>query len=202
MHPVPIVYGLTVGELAKMILGEGWLETSGKLSLEVIPLKNWKHDDQYHLPVRPSPNLPNDQAIKLYPSLCLFEQTVISVGRGTNMQFQVIGNPELKGFDFNFTPKKMPGYSLYPPQENLTCYGMDLRHVEVEHKFDISYLLKMYKEFPDKDKFFLKFFDNIAGTKKLRQQIIHGLSEEEIRASWEPELSAYKKMRKKYLIYD
>jgi hypothetical protein len=117
------------------------------------------------------------------------------------MQFQVVGNPELEGFDFSFTPVKMPGYSLYPPQENKTCYGLDLRQVKVERKFDLSYLLSMYKVYPAKDKFFLEFFDNISGTRELRKQIIAGQSEEEIRASWEPELSDFKERRKKYLIY-
>lgn len=201
MHPIPIVHGLTIAELAQMINGEGWLDGGKKCDLTIIPIKNWTHADEYSLPVRPSPNLPNDQSIKLYPSLCLFEQTVISVGRGTAMQFQVLGNPELKNFTFQFTPVSMKGISDNPPQQNKVCYGMDLRAVKVERKLDLSYLLKFYNLYPDKEKFFLGYFDNLAGTKELRQQIINGLTEEQIRASWEPELAQYKEMRKKYLLY-
>jgi uncharacterized protein YbbC (DUF1343 family) len=201
MHPIPIVHGLTVGELAQMINGEKWLEGGSVCDVTIIPVKNWKHDDAYSLPVRPSPNLPNDQAIKLYPSLCLFEQTVISVGRGTTMQFQVLGNPELKNYSFQFKPVSMPGISDHPPQENKTCYGVDLRQVKVENRLDLSYLLSFYAAYPDKEKFFLAYFDNLAGTKLLKQQIKQGLNESQIRASWEPELSRYKEMRKKYLLY-
>lgn len=201
MHPIPIVHGLTVGELANMINGEGWLDGNRKCDVTIIQLKNWKHSDDYSLPVRPSPNLPNDQSIKLYPSLCLFEQTVISVGRGTTMQFQVLGNPELKDFSFQFTPVSMPGISDHPPLENKLCYGMDLRSLQVERKLDLSYLIKFYQLYPNKEKFFLSYFDNLAGTKELRQQIVNGLTEEQIRASWEPELNQYKLMRKKYLLY-
>src|SRR6185436_12466293 len=127
MDPLPIVHGLTVGELAMMINGEGWLEGGKKCKLEVIKIKNWKHSDDYSLPVRPSPNLPNDQSIRFYPSLCLFEGTAISVGRGTNMQFQILGNPELKEMPFQFTPVSMKGISDSPPHMNKLCYGMDLR---------------------------------------------------------------------------
>jgi len=201
MHPIPIVHGLTVGELAQMINGEGWLDGNKKCDLTIIKLKNWKHTDAYSLPIRPSPNLPNDQAIKLYPSLCLFEQTVISVGRGTTMQFQVLGNPELKDFNFQFTPVSMPGISDNPPHKNKLCYGIDLQSVNVEKKLDLSYLIRFYNLYPDKEKFFLGYFDNLAGTKELRQQIIKGVPESEIRASWEPGLAQYKEMRKKYLLY-
>jgi len=201
MHPIPIVHGLTVGELAQMINGEGWLEGKRRCNLKVIGLKNWKHSDEYSLPEKPSPNLPNDQAIKLYPSLCLFEQTVISVGRGTTMQFQVIGNPELKNMDFQFTPVSMKGISNTPPHENKVCFGLDLRKVKADRKLDLSYLLMMYKTYPYKEKFFLPYFENLAGTKQLREQIIAGLSEGEIRASWKKDLDAYKAMRKKYLLY-
>lgn len=201
MHPLPIVHGLTVGELAHMINGEGWLESGKKCALTVIPIKNWSHQDEYSSPVRPSPNLPNDQAIKLYPSLCLFEQTDISVGRGTTMQFQILGSPALTDMKFQFTPVSMKGISNTPPHENKLCYGEDLRSVKAERKFDLSYLLKYYKLHPNKEQFFLKYFDNLAGTKELRQQIINGQTEEQIRASWEPGLSQYKEMRKKYLLY-
>lgn len=201
MHPIPIVHGLTVGELANMINGERWLEGERSCDLTVIKLKNWSHADEYSLPVRPSPNLPNDQAIKLYPSLCLFEQTDISVGRGTTMQFQVLGSPALNDMPFQFTPVSLKGISNTPPHENELCFGVDLRTASVERKLDFSYLLKFYALHPQKEKFFLNYFDNLAGTKELRQQIIKGLSEEEIRASWEPQLSQYKELRKKYLLY-
>ena len=201
MHPIPIVHGLTVGELAQMINGEGWLEGNLKCNLTVVLLKNWTHSDTYSLPVRPSPNLPNDQAIKLYPSLCLFEQTAISVGRGTTMQFQVLGNPELKDLPFRFTPISMPGISDKPPHQNKECFGLDLRNVNVEPKLDLSYLIKFYNLYPNKEKFFLKFFDNLAGTIELRKQIVDGLTEEQIRASWQQELKAYKEIREKYLLY-
>lgn len=201
MHPIPIVHGLTVGELAQMINGEGWLEGKLKCNLTVIPLKNWTHQSTYSLPVRPSPNLPNDQSIKLYPSLCLFEQTAISVGRGTTMQFQVLGNPELKDLPFRFTPISMPGISDNPPHQNKECFGIDLRSVMVEPRLDLSYLIKFYSIYPNKEKFFLKFFDNLAGTTELRQQIMNGLTEDQIRATWQKDLDAYKEMRKKYLLY-
>ncbi len=201
MHPIPIVHGLTVGELAQMINGEKWLEGGLTCDLKIITLKNWKHADEYSLPVRPSPNLPNDQAVKLYPSLCLFEQTVISVGRGTHMQFQVLGNPELKNMPFRFTPVSLKGFSTTPPHEDKECFGVDLRAVQAERKFDLSYLLRFYALYPNKEKFFLPYFDNLAGTRTLRQQIIAGLTEEEIRKSWEPSLSNFKELRKKYLLY-
>jgi uncharacterized protein YbbC (DUF1343 family) len=201
LDPIPIVHGMTVGELAQMINGESWLESGKKCHLSVIKIKNWTHQDEYSLPVRPSPNLPNDQAIKLYPSLCLFEQTDISVGRGTNMQFQILGSPALTNMPFQFTPVSMPGISNAPPHQDKLCFGEDLRSTKAERKFDLSYLLKYYKLHPDKEKFFLKFFDNLAGTKDLRQQIINGTSEEQIRASWEPALSQFKEKRKKYLLY-
>ena len=136
MHPIPIVHGLTVGELAGMINGEGWLEKGVKCDVEVIKLKNWKHDDSYSLPVKPSPNLPNDQAVRLYPSLCLFEGTVVSVGRGTETPFLIIGNPELKNMPFSFTPRPMPGMSNDPPQNGKVCYGLDLRNVSVERRIE------------------------------------------------------------------
>ena len=201
LDPIPIVHGMTVGELAQMINGEGWLESGKKCDLSVIKIKNWTHQDEYSLPVRPSPNLPNDQAIKLYPSLCLFEQTDISVGRGTTMQFQILGSPALTNMKFQFTPVSMPGISNTPPHQDKLCYGEDLRSTKVERKFDLTYLLKYYNLHPNKEKFFLKFFDNLAGTPDLRQQIINGATEEQIRKSWEPELGEFKEKRKKYLLY-
>lgn len=201
MHPMPITHGMTVGELARMINGEGWLANGVSCDVEVIPLKNWKHDDDYSLPVRPSPNLPNDQAVRLYPSICLFEGTVISVGRGTPFPFQVLGNPELKDLNFTFTPVPMKGYSLEPPQKDKLCYGIDLRKSTPARKVDLSYLLKLYQLFPDKDKFFLAYFDKLAGTPLLKQQIKDGLTEAQIRASWKPGLDEFNAKRKKYLLY-
>jgi uncharacterized protein YbbC (DUF1343 family) len=201
MHPVPIAHGLTVGELARMINGEGWLGENKKCSLEVIPVKNWKHDDFYSVPVRPSPNLPDDQSIKLYPSTCLFEGTALSVGRGTQTPFQVIGHPELKNMSFQFTPVSIDGMSKNPPHENTVCYGIDLRSVPVKRQLDLSYLISMYHAFPHKEKFFISYFEKLAGTAKLREQIQQGLDEATIRKSWQDELNAYKELRKKYLLY-
>ncbi|MFN3841232.1 MAG: exo-beta-N-acetylmuramidase NamZ domain-containing protein [Cyclobacteriaceae bacterium] len=201
MHPVPIVHGLTVGELALMINGEGWLGENKKCSLEVIPVKNWTHDDFYSVPVRPSPNLPDDQSIKLYPSTCLFEGTVLSVGRGTPTPFQVIGHPDLKDMPFQFTPVRIDGMSKNPPYENTPCYGIDLRKVPVKRQLDLSYLIRMYQAFPDKEKFFISYFEKLAGTGTLREQIKQGLDEATIRESWQDELTRYKEIRKKYLLY-
>ena len=201
MHAIPIAHGLTVGELSQMINGEGWLTGKLKCDVEIIKLKNWKHTDEYVLPVRPSPNLPNNQAVKLYPSICLFEGTVISLGRGTPFPFQVLGNPELKNMDYQFTPVTIKGVANNPPHENKLCYGIDLRNVPVERKIDLSYLFTMYKAYPDKEKFFLPYFDILAGTTALKQQIKDGLTEDQIRETWKNDLDKYKEMRKKYLLY-
>jgi uncharacterized protein YbbC (DUF1343 family) len=202
MHAIPIAHGLTVGELAQMINGEGWLANKLKCDIEIIKLKNWKHSDEYVLPVRPSPNLPNQQAVKLYPSVCLFEGTVISLGRGTPAPFQVLGNPELKNMDYRFTPVAIKGVANNPPHENKECYGVDLRNVPIERKIDLKYLFAMYNAYPIKEKFFLPYFDILAGTTVLKQQIKDGLTEDQIRESWKPDLEKYKEMRKKYLLYN
>jgi uncharacterized protein YbbC (DUF1343 family) len=202
MHPIPIVHGLTVGELAKMINGEGWLAGSQKCDLTVIPMKNWSHKDAYSLPIKPSPNLPNDQAVKLYPSICLFEGTVISLGRGTQMPFQVIGHPAFKSMPFQFTPVDIAGMATNPPLKDQVCYGLDLSRVPVASKVDLSYLIRFYQAFPDKEKFFIPFFEKLAGTASLRKQIQDGMSETDIRASWQKDLALYKTMRKKYLLYE
>jgi uncharacterized protein YbbC (DUF1343 family) len=201
MHPIPIVHGLTVGELALMINGEGWLDQQRKCDLEVITMKGWKHDDDYILPIRPSPNLPNQQSIRLYPSICLLEQTAISVGRGTEFPFQVIGSPLLKSLPFQFTPVTIEGVAKNPPHENKLCYGLDLRKAEVPKRLDLHYLLEMYKIYPEKDKFFIGMFDKIAGTDVFKQQIKNGLTEQQIRDSWADGLETYQKMRAKYLLY-
>lgn len=202
MNPLPLVYGLTVGELAQMINGEGWLAGGKHCDLEVITLKNWKHSDEYSLPIKPSPNLPSDQSVKLYPSIGLFEGVNISVGRGTLMPFQILGHPDYKNMPFQFTPVSIDGMSKNPPFQDKVCYGIDLREVKVEPKVDLSYLIKMYNAFPDKEKFFNNGFTAHAGNDILKGQIMSGMSEEEIRKTWEPELEKFREMRKKYLLYE
>jgi uncharacterized protein YbbC (DUF1343 family) len=201
MHPVPVVHGLTIGEYAQMINGEEWLEGKKKCSLQIVSMENWKHTDEYSLPQRPSPNLPNDQAIRLYPSICFFEGTVLSLGRGTQIPFQVIGHPDLRNMPFEFTPVTIEGMAKNPPQENKLCFGIDLRKVAVSKKIELHYLIDMYKAFPDKEKFFIPFFERLAGNSELRQQIKDGFTEEQIRETWKTDLNAYKKMREKYLLY-
>src|SRR5690606_2255768 len=191
MHPIPVVHGLTVGELARMINGEGWLAGGLECELEVIPVTGWSRDEFYSCPVRPSPNLPNDQAIRLYPSLCFFEGTVISVGRGTQTPFQVIGNPLLTDMPYHFTPVSIEGMMKNPPFENQLCYGLDLRDVPVEPRLNIQYVIDMYNAYPDKKNFFTRYFNTLAGNDLLRQQIEAGVSEAEIRESWKPGLEAY-----------
>ncbi|MFD2513416.1 exo-beta-N-acetylmuramidase NamZ domain-containing protein [Pontibacter locisalis] len=200
MHPIPIVHGLTVGELAKMINGQKWLKDQKQANITVVPVANYTHETAYVLPVKPSPNLPNHQSIILYPSLCLFEGTNVSVGRGTPTPFQVIGSPYYTGRGFSFTPVSTPG-ATNPPYKGQTCYGMDLTQPSDAQPFTLSYLLEMYQNSTEKDKFFNNFFEKLAGTSKLREQVKSGKTEAEIRASWEPELSKYKTMRKQYLLY-
>lgn len=201
MHPIPIAHGLTVGELAQMINGEGWLSNKMKCDIEIIKVSNWKHQETYMLPVGPSPNLPNNQAIRLYPSICLFEGTVISLGRGTPFPFQALGNPELKNMPFTFTPITIKGVAVKPPHENKMCYGIDLRNEVPERRISLKHMLEMYKAYPDKEKFFIPYFDILAGTPKLKEQIKSGLTEDQIRASWKTDLDAFKSKREKYLLY-
>ncbi|WP_114778822.1 exo-beta-N-acetylmuramidase NamZ family protein [Botryobacter ruber] len=200
MHPIPIVHGLTVGELARMINGEKWLNGQRQCKLTVIPVANYTHKTDYTLPVRPSPNLPNAQAVTLYPSLCLFEGTNVSVGRGTETPFQVIGSPYYKHKSFSFTPVSMPG-AQDPPYKGVTCYGLDLTAPAKATPFTLAYVLEMYKNSTNQEKFFNNFFEKLAGTSTLRAQIKAGKSESEIRASWQTALADYKKMRKHYLLY-
>ncbi|HOX82958.1 MAG TPA: DUF1343 domain-containing protein, partial [Chryseolinea sp.] len=201
MHAIPIAHGLTVAELAQMINGEGWLANKLKCDVDIIKLKNWHHSDDYVLPIKPSPNLPNNQSVKMYPFICLFEGTVISLGRGTPFPFQVLGNPELKNMPFEFTPQTIKGVAVNPPHENKLCYGIDLRNAPMERKIDLRYLFEMYKAYPDKEKFFLPYFDILAGNTTLKQQIKDGLTEEQIRESWKKDLTTYNEMRNKYLLY-
>lgn len=198
----PIVHGMTMGELAKLINGEKWMKDSISCQLDIIPMRNYTHDKPYTLPIKPSPNLPTQNAVLWYPSLCLFEGTVISVGRGTYMPFEVIGNPELKEmYSFTFTPVKIDSMSKFPPHENKICYGLDLRNVKPELKITLKYLIEFYNNYPQKDKFFLPYFEKLAGNDVLRKQIISGMTEEEIRLTWQNELTAFKEKRSKYLIY-
>lgn len=201
MHPVPVVYGMTIGEYGQMINGEQWLENGLQCDLEVIPLKNYTHATQYSLSIKPSPNLPNDTAINLYPSLCFFEGTTVSVGRGTKQQFQVFGAPDLKKSDFSFTPKPNEG-AKYPKHENKVCYGKNLIAFDAFSEIKLSWLQEAYQQTPDKKRFFNPFFTKLAGTEKLQQQIEKGVSDEKIKASWSNDLKKFKKTRAKYLLYN
>ena len=200
MHPVPIVYGMTIGEYAKMINGEGWLKGSIRCKLDVIPIQNYTHNTPYALPTRPSPNLPNAQAVALYPSLCLLEPTLVSVGRGTNQQFQIYGHPSYNNYKFNFTPQPNFG-SKNPKYMGEICYGKDLTQIEKPKRIELQWLLDAYSNFPDKDTFFLKGFERISGVSSLKNQLIKGIPEPEIRKSWLEELNKFKRLRTKYLIY-
>lgn len=201
MHPIPIVHGLTVGELAQMINGEGWLDGKRKCELEIIKLKNYTHQTSYTLPIKPSPNLPNQQSVLLYPSTCLFEGTVLSVGRGTQHPFEWIGHPDLKNQPFQFTPISIEGMAKKPPHENSVCFGIDLSKEKTGREISLKYFIQLYKRFPDKEKFFIPYFDKLAGTKLLKEQIKRGMTEKQIKATWKKDLDTYKVMRKKYLIY-
>jgi len=207
MHPIPIVHGLTVGELAKMINGEGWLANKNHCILTVIPVKNYDHKTSYSLPVKPSPNLPNDLAIRLYPSLCFFEASRISIGRGTDFPFQVMGYPNENFGDFTFTPRDISGVQTNPLHEGKTCYGIDLRQEDPQSRFTLSYFLKfreLAKEIRELGGELIsnkRWFDLLAGNSSLRLQIEKGFSEKEILQSWENDLEDYKKMRKQYLLY-
>ena len=201
MHPIPLLHGMTIGEYAQMINGEKWLKNEVKCKLTVIPCLNYKHDMFYSLPIKPSPNLPNDQAINLYASLCLFEGTNVSVGRGTEKQFQIYGSPFLPKSEFSFTP--IPNFGAKDPlYKNQLCYGEDLTKASKVSKLELKWIIKAYNETIDKTKFFNPFFTKLAGTKKLQQQIEDGTSDVDIRKSWEKGLKDFKEMRKNYLIYN
>lgn len=209
MHPIPVVHGMTVGELARMINGEGWLKNGVRCDLTVVPCDAYSHRTIYNLPIKPSPNLPNSRSIYLYPSLCFFEGTAISIGRGTNKQFQLIGAPQLprQKMPFQFMPVSKAG-AKYPKHQNKTCYGFDLSLMRLnafygQRQIELKWLIQAYQDFPDKSQFFNKnnFFDKLAGTSRLRQQIIAGTPEYKIRESWEPALEQFKEKRKRYLLY-
>jgi uncharacterized protein YbbC (DUF1343 family) len=205
MHPIPIVHGMTLGELARMINGEGWLGAGDTCQLQVLACQHYSRDARYILPVRPSPNLRDARAIYLYPTLGLFEGTVFSVGRGTPFPFQVIGHPGYPDTSFSFVPEPSPG-ARYPKLEGATCYGMDFRDLPLDtlanwQRVNLELILEGYRAFPEKEKFFIPFFEKLAGTSSLRQHIQSGLSASEIRASWQPALGAFQEKREKYLMY-
>ncbi len=207
LNPIPIAHGLTIAEYAQMLNGEGWLKNHEQCRLKIIKVANYSHKLPYKLPVSPSPNLNTEKSILLYPSVCLFEGTTFSLGRGTMFPFLEIGHPELAGkYTYSFKPVSIAGMSEDPPQKNKDCYGIDLRNyntaaLKLSGKINLSWLLEMYKAFPDKDHFFNAYINKLAGTAEFANEIKAGKSEAEIRASWEPGLSRYKKIRLKYLLY-
>ena len=206
MHEVPIVYGMTIGEYAMMINGEGWLNNSLKCNLTVIPCTNYDHKSKYDLPVRPSPNLPTMNGIYLYPSVCLFEGTALSVGRGTDFPFEVFGHPDLQDCSFSFVPEPKPGADTNPLLKGQVCRGVDLRYLrdlghERPGRMDLQWLIFAYSHFPDKSKFFNDYFEKLAGNNILRKQIIMGMTESEIRETWKEGLEKFKRVREKYLLY-
>ena len=200
MHPIPVLHGMTIGEYAQMINGEKWLTNQVQCKLKVIPCLHYKRNMVYSLPVKPSPNLPNDQSINLYASLCFFEGTNVSVGRGTEKQFQIYGSPFLSNFNYSFRPISNFG-AKEPMHKNVLCIGEDLTQIEKVKHLELKWLLRAYADTADKEQFFNDFFTKLAGTKKLQEQITTGVSEKEIRQSWETGLLTFKEMRKPYLIY-
>jgi uncharacterized protein YbbC (DUF1343 family) len=206
LHPVPVVYGMTIGEYAQMVNGEGWLKNGVICDLQVIPLENWTHRTRYQLPVRPSPNLQDMNAVYLYPSLCLFEGTIISVGRGTPYPFEVFGHPELKGFSFYFKPEVARGGNPQPPYKGMVCMGLDLRnfystHPKLMGRINLAWLFMAYQDMGSTSSFFNDYFDKLAGNSTLRNQVMEDLPDAEIRKTWQPGLDQFREIRKKYLIY-
>jgi uncharacterized protein YbbC (DUF1343 family) len=214
MFPIPAIHGLTIAEFAQMANGEGWLANKMTCKLRIVKIANYTHDMYYTLPVKPSPNLNTQQSVMLYPTLCLFEGTIISQGRGTYFPFTVLGSPDLKGkYDFSFTPVSLPGMSETPLHMNQVCYGIDFRNYDIEklrksRKLQIQWMIELYNAYPYKEKFFdskiskqMGVIEKLIGNDLFRQQIMAGKSEEEIRKTWQPELTQYKAMRKKYLLY-
>ena len=205
MDPVPVVHGMTIGEYAKMLNGEKWLKNRVKCDLVVIKCKNYTHKTLYELPIKPSPNLPNQNSVYLYPSLCFFEGTVISLGRGTSFPFQVFGSPDMPDRGFNFVPGSVPG-AKNPPLLGVRCFGTDLRDalkkkLVPKSELNLDWLISAYKDFPKKDKFFNSYFDVLAGGPILREQILKGMTSEQIRATWKDGLAKFAKIREKYLLY-
>jgi uncharacterized protein YbbC (DUF1343 family) len=205
MDPIPIVYGMTIGELAQMMVGEKWFNEAQKCSLTVVPMEHWNHQSSCILPIAPSPNLATTNAINLYASLCLFEGTQVSVGRGTESPFEVIGYPTYPIKSFSFVPQDVEGKVKNPPHKGQTCYGLDLRKEQgVLNRFQLKWLIDMYQNCPNKSEFFSSpsFFDKLAGTKDLRKQLEQGMEESAIRQTWQPKLSEFASKRKKYLLYE
>lgn len=202
--PIPIVHGMTLGELALMINGEGWLTDKRKCELTVIPCKNYKHSTLYELPIPPSPNLPNIKSIYLYPSTCFFEGTVMSLGRGTSLPFQVYGHPGYKGSNYSFTPQSISG-AKNPPLLGKKCYGVDLSDTDDKYirkqGIDLSYVIDAYKNLNIGSKFFTSFFDLLAGCSYVREMIEQGCDADEIKARWQDDVTKFKKQRAPYLIY-
>ncbi|MDD2278790.1 MAG: DUF1343 domain-containing protein [Bacteroidales bacterium] len=206
MHPVPLVHGMTIGEFSQMINGEGWLSGAVSCDLKVIACKNYTHDSTYVLPTRPSPNLPNQTAVYLYPSLGFFEGTVISVGRGTDYPFQIFGHPSLSAMEYKFTPVSTPGASKTPLYQDQLCSGVDLRDYNAHYftelrQVNLSWLMYAYQSFPNKDKFFNSYFNTLVGSKKLRESLENGDSELKIKETWQSEIANFLPIRKKYLLY-
>ncbi len=200
MHPVPVLYGMTIGEYAQMINGEKWLKEEVQCNLQVIPCVDYDRNASYHLPERPSPNLPNDQAINLYASLCFFEGTNVSVGRGTYKQFQIYGSPYLPQSGFRFIPE--PNFGAKEPiYKGVSCFGEDLTTIEPVSQIELKWLIRAFNTTEDKTAFFNPFFTKLAGTQTLRLQIEEGISERKIKKSWKPGLDQFKEIRKKYLLY-
>ncbi len=205
MHKIPLIHGMTLGELAMMINGEGWLKAGVKCNLKVIKCKNYDHTKLYELPVKPSPNLPNMTSVYLYPSLALFEGTVVSVGRGTDFPFQTFGHPEYS-YEFTFTPRSIKGVSMYPKHKGEMCHGMDLRRVDLDSiirnpGLNIEWLYMAYNAYNKKDKFFNKFIRNLYGSKQLEEDILSGKTPSEIKLSWHEDILIFKQIRKRYLLY-
>ena len=204
MLPIPVLHGCTVGEIARMINGEGWLGNGLQCKLNVIPVSGWKHGQPYSLPVKPSPNLPNDQAIALYASLCPFEGTSVSIGRGTSFPFQVIGSPYTDSYSFRFMPRPLKGSDMSPMHKNTYCYGKDLRGVQPPKGFSLAYVMEFYQCYKSHSKeFFTRphWFDLLMGTNQVRLDMLNGKDETTIRKAWQKNLEEYKAIRKKYLIY-
>lgn len=208
--PIPILHGCTIGELAQMINGEGWLGNNLQCPLKVITIEDWKHGQPYSLPVKPSPNLPNDQAIALYPSLCPFEGTSINVGRGTDFPFQIIGSPTTKNLKFRFMPHPMKGSDKHPLHQDTYCYGLNLSSEKnIPKGFSLQYVIQFYNYFQNLTKhaekeFFTRphWFDLLMGTNQVRLDILKNKTEEQIRSAWQKKLNQYKEIRKKYLLYE
>jgi uncharacterized protein YbbC (DUF1343 family) len=206
MHPVPVVYGMTIGEYAGMVNEEGWLKNGVICDLQVIPLENYFHSSLYQLPVKPSPGLTTMNAVYLYPSLCLFEGTIVSVGRGTDTPFEVFGHPVMKGFSYSFTPESKKEMTQNPPYKGQLCLGLNLRdfysaHPKMKGRINLSWLIMAFKDLGSKPEFFNDYFDKLAGNSELRKQITDGLSEMEIRKSWQTGLLKFKEIRQRHLLY-